>query len=113
MDAVERIFRPIVEGQIRGFLKEHPSVVEAVDWYRPRRDDKATNLCEFVGEADCEGPCVSHDAGHVWRPRCWKTLLMRGLSRPVESGSCGDRGALGTVPERASPQPCHNPVKPR
>lgn len=27
MDAVEKIIRPIVEGQIRGFLKEHPGIV--------------------------------------------------------------------------------------
>ena len=30
---LERIIRPIVEGQIRGFLKEHPVIVNAVDWY--------------------------------------------------------------------------------
>lgn len=28
---MERVVRPIVEGQIRGFLKEHPAVVAAVD----------------------------------------------------------------------------------
>lgn len=39
-DHLERIIRPIVEGQIRGFLKEHPSVIEAVDWYKPRREGK-------------------------------------------------------------------------
>jgi hypothetical protein len=33
--ALEKIIRPIVEGQIRGFLKEHPSIVAAVDWYKP------------------------------------------------------------------------------
>lgn len=32
-DPLERIIRPIVEGQIRGFLKEHPALVEAVDWF--------------------------------------------------------------------------------
>lgn len=33
-EALEKIIRPIVEGQIRGFLQEHPSIVEAVDWYK-------------------------------------------------------------------------------
>lgn len=42
MDALEKIIRPIVEGQIRGFLKEHPPIVEAVDWYKPRRDKAVT-----------------------------------------------------------------------
>lgn len=40
--AVEKIIRPIVEGQIRGFLKEHPPIVEAVDWYKPRKDKALT-----------------------------------------------------------------------
>jgi hypothetical protein len=38
----ERIIRPIVEGQIRGFLKEHPAIVDAVDWYIPRSDKAQT-----------------------------------------------------------------------
>lgn len=42
MNAVEKVIRPIVEGQIRGFLKEHPKLVEAVDWYKPRRDKAET-----------------------------------------------------------------------
>jgi hypothetical protein len=29
--ALEKIIRPIVEGQIRGFLKEHPGVLIGVD----------------------------------------------------------------------------------
>lgn len=38
MDDLEQIIRPIVEGQIRGFLKEHPSILKAVDWFKPGRD---------------------------------------------------------------------------
>jgi hypothetical protein len=41
-DPLEKVIRPIVEGQIRGFLKEHPSIVEAVDWYKPRQDKSVT-----------------------------------------------------------------------
>lgn len=47
--ALEKIIRPIVEGQIRGFLKEHPVVVDAVDWYKPRRD-KATTLVNSLSK---------------------------------------------------------------
>lgn len=42
MPDLERIVRPIVEGQIRGFLKEHPVVVAAVDWYKPRKSKEDT-----------------------------------------------------------------------
>lgn len=42
MTPLEKIIRPIVEGQIRGFLKEHLPIVEAVDWYKPRADKAQT-----------------------------------------------------------------------
>ena len=42
MDALERVIRPIVEGQLRSFLNDHPEVVEAVKWYKPRADKKVT-----------------------------------------------------------------------
>lgn len=35
---LEKVIRPVVEGQIRGFAKEHPGVVNAVDWYKPSTD---------------------------------------------------------------------------
>lgn len=41
-DHLERVIRPIVEGQIRGFLHEHPAVVNAVDWYKQRTDKVTT-----------------------------------------------------------------------
>lgn len=42
MDDLEKIIRPIVEGQIRGFLKEHPVILDAVDWYKPRKSKEQT-----------------------------------------------------------------------
>lgn len=48
-DPLERVIRPIVEGQIRGFLKEHPAIVEAVNWYK-RRPDKATTFVNSLGK---------------------------------------------------------------
>lgn len=41
-DPLGKIIRPIVEGQIRGFLKEHPGIIGAVDWYKPRKDKGET-----------------------------------------------------------------------
>lgn len=49
MSPLERIVRPIVEGQIRGFLKEHPGIVDAVDWFKPR-DDKATTFVNSLSK---------------------------------------------------------------
>lgn len=37
-DPLEKVIRPIVEGQIRGFLHEHPAVVNAVDWFKKSTD---------------------------------------------------------------------------
>ena len=42
MTELEKIIRPIVEGQIRGFIKEHPSILSGVDWYKPRQDRAVT-----------------------------------------------------------------------
>lgn len=41
-DPLENIIRPIVEGQIRGFLKEHPGILREVDWYKPQQDRAQT-----------------------------------------------------------------------
>jgi hypothetical protein len=41
-DPLERVIRPIVEGQIRGFLLEHPKIIDAVDWFKPRKDKSVT-----------------------------------------------------------------------
>jgi hypothetical protein len=48
-DPLEAVIRPIVEGQIRGFVKEHPSILGGVNWYR-RRDDKATTLVNSLAK---------------------------------------------------------------
>lgn len=50
MSALERIIRPIVEGQIRGFLKEHPEVLKSVNWYKPRRGDPATTFTNSLAK---------------------------------------------------------------
>jgi hypothetical protein len=50
MNPLEKVIRPIVEGQIRGFLKEHPKIVAAVDWYKPRQHDKATTFTNSLSK---------------------------------------------------------------
>ena len=47
--ALEKIIRPIMEGQIKGFLKEHPVIVNAVDWY-PARSDKAITFTNSLSK---------------------------------------------------------------
>ena len=48
-DPLEKVIRPIVEGQIRGFLYEHPAVVNAVDWYK-KRTDKVTTFTNSLSK---------------------------------------------------------------
>lgn len=49
IDPLEKIIRPIVEGQIRGFLKEHPAVLNSVDWFK-KRTDKATTFTNSLAK---------------------------------------------------------------
>jgi hypothetical protein len=42
MDQLERIIRPIVEGQLYSFVNDHPEILDAVDWYKPRKDKRVT-----------------------------------------------------------------------
>lgn len=42
MSELEKIIRPIVEGQIRSFIYDHPSILLGVDWYKPRQDKTET-----------------------------------------------------------------------
>lgn len=62
MDPLEKVIRPIVEGQIRGFLKEHPSVVEAVDWYKPRTDKAVTFINSLSKRIVRDLTCASSSA---------------------------------------------------
>lgn len=38
--ALERIIRPIVEGQLRSFVHDHPEVADHVKWYKPGPDKR-------------------------------------------------------------------------
>lgn len=35
-DPLEAVIRPIVEGQVRSFIADHPNILTGVDWYKPR-----------------------------------------------------------------------------
>lgn len=41
-DELERVLRPIVEGQLRSFCHDHPEIAKAVNWYKPRPDKVQT-----------------------------------------------------------------------
>lgn len=49
-EKLARIIRPIVEGQIRGFCKEHPGVLNAVDWYKGKKGDKTTTFVNSISK---------------------------------------------------------------
>lgn len=69
-DPLERVIRPIVEGQIRGFLKEHPSVLDGVDWFKPRKDDKMTTFVNSLSKRVVRDLVCEHT-----RARLEKALL--------------------------------------
>lgn len=64
MTDLEKIIRPIVEGQIRGFLKEHPKIVEAVDWYKPRQN-KTDTFVNSLAKRIVRDLCCSHSTGRI------------------------------------------------
>lgn len=41
-DKLERVLRPIVEGQLAAYADAHPVLVDAVDWFKPRLDKRTT-----------------------------------------------------------------------
>lgn len=45
MDALEKVIRPIVEGQLRGFVKEHPEILTGATWFKNGAEREQT----FVG----------------------------------------------------------------
>lgn len=97
-DALEKIIRPIVEGQIRGFLKEHPSIVAAVDWYKPRKHDKATTFVNSLSKRIVRDLTCGSSAA-----RLAAALLEFDPEAPSHSTvelRCGEHAPLGTGPER-------------
>ena len=116
-DPLERIIRPIVEGQIRGFLKEHPAIVDAVNWYKPRRDKATTfvnslakriilDLVCPVNRERIEGALFEiwerEKGSDVERNAASEGAGLGTLSEPapistVELGSCGEGDQIGPV----------------
>jgi len=102
--AVERIIRPIVEGQIRGFLLEHPSVLQGVDWFRQKGRDPAAT---FIGSLSKR---ITRDLiSGTSRRRLAAALLEAGPDAPPSSDhgtTSGGRARSGiTGLDRASPPP--------
>lgn len=81
MDEFERIIRPIVEGQIRGFLKEHPKIVDAVDWYKPRKHDKATTFVNSLAKRLVRDICCAHSRARI------KAALLEALAENAVDAS--------------------------
>lgn len=98
-DALEKVIRPIVEGQIRGFLKEHPNLVDAVDWYKPR-DDKATTFINSLSKRIIRDLLCS-----IVRARMAAALFGKATEAPSNStvalGPAAEVGPLGNTTERA------------
>lgn len=80
MGALEKIIRPIVEGQIRGFVKEHPSVLDGVDWYKPRLDKK-TSFVNSLAKRIVRDLCCEQTMA-----RLTVALLEHGPEMPPKAG---------------------------
>ncbi len=87
MTPLERIIRPIVEGQIRGFLLEHPVIVDAVDWYKPRTDKTVTFVNSLAKRIVRDLTCATVSA------RLAEALGI--LAEPSPGSGCGGIAAPG------------------
>ena len=99
-NSLEKIIRPIVEGQIRGFAKEHPSIVAAVDWY-PRNDKTMTFVNSLAKRIVRDLTCPTVQA------RLMAALLEVATGMQSDSSvDCklhGEDGLLGNATEQAVP----------
>lgn len=97
MDQVEKIIRRTVEGQIRGFLKEHPVIVEAVDWYRPRKDKSITFTNSLAKRIVRDLTCPISRARLAM---AFAGTVSGASSQSTVAGTnCGDGGRLGIPAE--------------
>lgn len=92
-DPLEKIIRPIVEGQIRGFLKEHPSIIKAVDWYKPRTDKEKTFVNSLSKRIVRDLLCANSKARI--RAALLECKLEARPSSTVASRPCGEQGPSG------------------
>lgn len=96
---LERIMRPVVEGQIRGFLKEHPALVDAVDWYKPRAD-KSITFVNSLSKRIVRDLTRGTSAARL--EAAWLESVAGVLSgSAVETVACGHASRFGTPPEPA------------
>lgn len=86
---LERIIRPIVEGQIRGFVIEHPEVLNAVDWFKPRKD-RTTTFVNSLAKRIVRDLCCKKTAERI------VAACGEGHANPSNTDEAGtDTGLLG------------------
>ena len=99
---LEGVIRPIVEGQIRSFVNDHPEVAGAIDWYKPRKDKAQTFINSLSKRIIRDLLCKET------RVRLIAALLERPTGAPCEdgpvmaSGIDGDRGATMACPGQSA-----------
>lgn len=99
-DALEKIIRPIVEGQIRGFLKEHPKIIAAVDWFKPR-DDKATTFVNSLSKRITRDLVCANSRARIGVALLESCAGTAPISA-VEPRYCDERRLLGNISEQSS-----------
>jgi hypothetical protein len=98
-DALEKVIRPIVEGQLRGFVKEHPEVLDGVTWYKGDRHDKVTAFVNSIAKR------INRDLlCPTSRARMAAALLQSHRDKPSLSAvalvTAAGQPALGVISER-------------
>lgn len=101
IDTLEQIIRPIVEGQIRGFAKEHPKIIDAVDWYKPRADKQTTFVNSLAKRILRDLLCPTQRAR-------LEAAVMESRTVPQSNSSvalvpAGEAAPVGTRPDRSAP----------
>jgi phosphoribosylaminoimidazole-succinocarboxamide synthase len=100
VDPLEAVVRPIVEGQLLSFLHDHPSVLDAVDWYK-KRDDRALTFINSIAKR-IVGDLLCAET----RVRLVSALVARTTAEPIDGErgicTCAAAGGGGTTTAPAS-----------
>jgi len=86
MGPLEKVIRPIVEGQIRGFLKEHPEILDRVNWFKPRQHDKATTFTNSLAKRIVRDLVCASTRARL------ETALLEPMTERADGGELGTCG---------------------
>lgn len=98
-DPLERVIRPIVEGQVRGFATEHPGVLNGVTWYKGKKHGQLATFVNSVSKRVVRDLVCAES-----RARIEAALfeIWEAEKSAVETLTAADDASAGTFPGIAS-----------